>query len=117
MDGPRDMRFAMTAKTLVRERASETGSIRDITARNIAKVTRFRKDGEEDLEDTVRRLEGAKPEGDIVRREGWERFDQFKLEERRRKDEEAGETWEEVRERRRGKRDPDSGRRMFDPDA
>lgn len=57
VDGPRDMRFAMTAKTLVRERASE-GSIRDVTARNIAKVTRFRPGGEAELENTVKMLEG-----------------------------------------------------------
>jgi len=107
VDGPRDMRFAMTAKTLVHERASETGAIREITARNVAKVTRFRANGEVELERTVRRLESAKPAlkgAPGSEREGWERFDQFKLEERRKRD-------EEVRERRRGKRDPDSGRR------
>ncbi len=114
------MRFAMTAKTLVRERASETG-IRDITARNIAKVTRFRKDGDEELERTVHRLESAKGldkagregvEGAFGReREGWERFNQFQAEERKRRDEEAGETWQEERQRRKGRRDPDTGRR------
>ena len=57
VDGPRDMRFAMTAKTLVRERASESGGIRELTAKNVAKVTRFRKDGEQELEAMVRRLE------------------------------------------------------------
>ena len=58
VDGPRDMRFAMTAKTLVRERATEAG-VRDLTAKNILKVTRFRPGGEEALEETVRRLEGT----------------------------------------------------------
>lgn len=56
MDGPRDMRFAMTAKTLVRERASEEG-VREITARNVAKVTRFREGGMGALEREVGRLE------------------------------------------------------------
>lgn len=56
VDGPKDMRFAMTAKTLVRERASESG-IRTMTAKNVRKVTRFRPGGEEELEKTVRALE------------------------------------------------------------
>jgi hypothetical protein len=51
------MRFAMTAKTLVRERASEEGVIREITAKNVRKVTRFRQGGMEALEREVRRLE------------------------------------------------------------
>jgi hypothetical protein len=50
------MRFAMTAKTLVRERASEEG-VREITAKNVRKVTRFRQGGMEALEKEVRRLE------------------------------------------------------------
>lgn len=50
------MRFAMTAKTLVRERASEEG-VREITARNVAKVTRFREGGVAALEREVGRLE------------------------------------------------------------
>ncbi|CAF9932042.1 MAG: hypothetical protein HETSPECPRED_008262 [Heterodermia speciosa] len=56
VDGPRDMRFAMTAKTLVRERATE-GGVREITARNVQKVTRFRQGGMEELERTVRNVE------------------------------------------------------------
>ena len=50
------MRFAMTAKTLIRERATEQG-IREITAHNVKKVTRFRAGGVEELERTVERLE------------------------------------------------------------
>ncbi|KAL8694716.1 MAG: hypothetical protein Q9218_000642 [Villophora microphyllina] len=66
VDGPRDMRFAMTAKTLARERAGVedgdadeegTGEIRDVTARNVRKVTRFRPSGMEDLEKAVARME------------------------------------------------------------
>lgn len=54
------MRFAMTAKTLVRERRrrrDEEDGVREITARNVQKVTRFRKNGLWDLEREVRRLE------------------------------------------------------------
>ena len=50
------MRFAMTAKTLVRERATE-GGVREITARNVQKVTRFRTGGMEELERSVRQVE------------------------------------------------------------
>lgn len=70
VDGPRDMRFALTAKTIVRERAAADdndpelpesargpGGLREITARNIRKVTRFRPDGLDDLEREVVRLE------------------------------------------------------------
>ncbi|KAG8528100.1 uncharacterized protein KY384_007016 [Bacidia gigantensis] len=61
VDGPRDMRFAMTAKSLVRERAASEENaekgVRDITARNVQKVTRFRPQGEEDLQREVERLE------------------------------------------------------------
>ena len=60
------MRFAMTAKTLVKERATEEG-VRELTAKNIIKVTRFREDGEAELEKTVRALEAR--ESDEERRE------------------------------------------------
>ena len=50
------MRFAMTAKTLIRERATEEG-VREITAQNVKKVTRFREGGLNELERTVKRLE------------------------------------------------------------
>lgn len=106
------MRFAMTAKTLVRERQSENG-IRDVTARNVAKVTRFREGGEEELERTVRRLEtaeGLKAEEEL--REEWESFPMAR--ERKRKEEDnkrEGKSWQERRDERMKKRDPDSGRR------
>ena len=49
VDGPRDMRFAMTAKTVARERELE-GGLRDVTLFNVKKVTRYRgDDGEKQL--------------------------------------------------------------------
>ena len=42
VDGPKDMRFAMTARTLARLQ-KEDKEINDLTAKNIDKVTRFRK--------------------------------------------------------------------------
>lgn len=46
----------MTAKTLVRERTSE-GGVRELTARNVRKVTRYRENGIDELEEEVRRME------------------------------------------------------------
>lgn len=52
------MRFAMTAKTIMRERQNEDNDgLRDITAKNVAKVTRFREGGMDELESEVRRME------------------------------------------------------------
>jgi len=56
VDGPKDMRFAMTAMTLARERAAGE-EMRDITAMNVKKVTQFRQGGEEALEKAVREME------------------------------------------------------------
>ena len=63
VDGPKDMRFAMTAKTIaaIRERGNE---INDMTAANIQKVTRYRPQGEEELEEMVRKFETLAAEGD-----------------------------------------------------
>lgn len=56
VDGPRDMRFAMTAKALVKQREDGVG-MNEITAVNVRKVTRFRQEGEDELEAEVLRLE------------------------------------------------------------
>jgi large subunit ribosomal protein L17 len=56
VDGPKDMRFAMTAKALVKQREEGTG-MNEITAVNVRKVTRFREGGEDALEAEVLRLE------------------------------------------------------------
>ncbi|KAK2737759.1 hypothetical protein FQN57_007406 [Myotisia sp. PD_48] len=57
VDGPRDMRFALTAKVLARQRTWDTDKVHDITAQNVKKVTRFRPDGEAALEKEVARIE------------------------------------------------------------
>lgn len=113
VDGPRDMRFAMTAKTLVRERQSETGGIREITARNVAKVTRFREGGEEELEKTVRRLETAEGlKGGEEEREEWESWPNVRDERRKEEGERRkGASWQEKRDKRGKRRDPNTGRR------
>jgi hypothetical protein len=63
VDGPKDIRFAMTAKTIanVREKGNQ---INDMTAANIQKVTRYRPDGERDLEEMVSKFETLAAEGD-----------------------------------------------------
>lgn len=111
----------MTAKTLVREREGDDG-IREITARNVAKVTRFRENGEAELEKTVRRLETMKGLGkeekeaeedeEIEGREPWEPFGRMKQREREKEDEERPLTERERREKKRTKRDPNTGRRV-----
>lgn len=55
VDGPKDMRFAMTARTLARLQ-KEDKEINDLTAKNIDKVTRFRKNGEAALEELVKKM-------------------------------------------------------------
>ena len=118
VDGPRDIRFAMTAKSLLRERAAATMDnngaategdeeavdmgIRDITAKNVLKVTRYRAGGETDLQKEVERLEAAEqqasgkqdedadeveiePPSEEARRPDWRRYDAFDAQERKRR--------------------------------
>ncbi|KAG0123283.1 ribosomal protein L17 [Tuber indicum] len=56
VDGPRDMRFALTAKTIARSK-KEGGELSDITLLNIKKVTQFRVNGEKELEAEVKKFE------------------------------------------------------------
>lgn len=57
VDGPKDMRFAITARTLMRQRAQGFETLDETTAMNARKVTRYRKNGIEELEDAIRRLQ------------------------------------------------------------
>lgn len=63
VDGPKDMRFAMTARTLAR--VEEGGKeVNEMTAKNIMKVTRYRESGEDELRrmvDDLRDLEIEDP--------------------------------------------------------
>jgi len=63
VDGPKDMRFAMTARTIAKVRA-DGKDINDMTAGNISKVTRYRENGKEELEEMIQRFERLKAEGD-----------------------------------------------------
>ena len=57
VDGPKDMRFAMTARAVARNRAQGLDTLNELTTLNVKKVTQFRKDGVEDLESAIKRLE------------------------------------------------------------
>ena len=63
VDGPRDMRFALTAKTIAKVREREQG-INDMTLANIQKVTRYRTNGEQELEEMVGKFESLARDGD-----------------------------------------------------
>ncbi|RAH82088.1 ribosomal protein L17 [Aspergillus japonicus CBS 114.51] len=56
VDGPKDMRFALTARTIARQRAQGFDTLNEITALNVRKVTRFRDGGVDALETAVRKL-------------------------------------------------------------
>ncbi|KFY81668.1 hypothetical protein V500_11205 [Pseudogymnoascus sp. VKM F-4518 (FW-2643)] len=71
VDGPRDMRFAMTARTLAR--VQEAGQeVNDMTAKNIMKVTRYRPDADGDLQRMVADLRDLEIE-DPKREKGLEK--------------------------------------------
>ncbi|RPA90637.1 ribosomal protein L17 [Choiromyces venosus 120613-1] len=56
VDGPRDMRFWMTARTIAHSR-KEGKELSDITLLNVKKVTRFRKNGQKELEAAIKKFE------------------------------------------------------------
>lgn len=60
------MRFAITARSVARQRADGFDSLNEMTTLNVKKVTQFRKDGVEELEDTIKRLELQKGEGGLT---------------------------------------------------
>jgi hypothetical protein len=56
VDGPRDIRFAVTAAAVARDRS--LGKVHtELTERNMEKVTRFRKNGIPDFEEMVQHAE------------------------------------------------------------
>jgi hypothetical protein len=55
VDGPKDMRYNMTARTMAKD-MREGSQHSELTQLNIAKVTRFRKDGMRELEKLAEKL-------------------------------------------------------------
>jgi hypothetical protein len=69
VDGPKDMRLALTARTIAfgqsqAEEENREFEITDMTAHNIMKVTRFRKNGDEDLHEMVKKFKDLHDKGD-----------------------------------------------------
>lgn len=64
VDGPKDMRFALTARTIARAQAAGH-EINNMTAANIHKVTRFRKDGNKQLKEMVKKFASIQASGDL----------------------------------------------------
>jgi len=62
----------MTAKALVRQR-EEGLSMHELTAVNIRKVTRYRENGETELEHEVKRLEDEKKRVDVEEKDVYEK--------------------------------------------
>lgn len=62
VDSPVDMRFALTARTVSRQRRI-AGQITDLTAMNVKKVTRYRPDGEAELEQLVKKFDDLATQG------------------------------------------------------
>ena len=56
VDGPKDMRFAITAKAIARQREQGIQTLNELTALNVRKVTRYRKDGVEALEKEIEKM-------------------------------------------------------------
>jgi large subunit ribosomal protein L17 len=78
VDGPRDMRFAMTAKTLARVEKTKQ-EVNELTQKNIEKVTRYRPNGEEDLQEMVEAMKEdeeklftrRRPDGKVEEKYQW----------------------------------------------
>lgn len=73
VDGPKDIRFAMTARTIAKER-EEGRESNEMTARNIDKVTRFRRDGPQELEamiGKIRSLEQGERDNAVSEEKRW----------------------------------------------
>ena len=61
VDGPKDMRFAMTAKTLARLPPNK--QFNDMTAKNVKRVTQFRENGMSQLQEMVQQMRIEKEDG------------------------------------------------------
>jgi len=68
VDGPKDMRFALTAKTLANLRA-QGKEVNEVTAGNMEKVTRFREGGPEKLEEMVQKIMDLEEKEEVVMEE------------------------------------------------
>ena len=72
VDGPRDIRFAMTARTIARERNEGRSTLSEMTAVNVRKVTRYREGGERALEIEVKKQMGVMSKHNSSEEMEWE---------------------------------------------
>ena len=74
VDGPKDMRWAITARTIARERERGFMTLTEMTRLNAKKVTQFRgENGADELEEEVARLQLAAKEQKKDQEQGDER--------------------------------------------
>jgi large subunit ribosomal protein L17 len=69
------MRFALTARTIARQRSQGLETLNELTVTNVRKVTRFRKNGVEDLEDAIKKIKldnEKNPTSEYVTTSKWE---------------------------------------------
>ena len=72
VDGPKDMRFNMTARALLRQQ-TENLPMNELTATNVRKVTRFRKNGVEELAREVGQLKSTNMKREVQEKELFEK--------------------------------------------
>ncbi|KAG8632064.1 hypothetical protein KVT40_001204 [Elsinoe batatas] len=86
VDSPRDTRFALTARTLATQRRlSPSSTPNELTQGNMLKVTRFRDNGSEELEEMVKKFEW------LDGKREWAEAEREREEEKRFKEGKAGE--------------------------
>ncbi|KAL4954799.1 50S ribosomal protein L17 [Aspergillus filifer] len=56
VDGPKDMRFAITARAVARRRSQGIDTLNETALLNVRKVTQFRKNGVEELENEIAKV-------------------------------------------------------------
>lgn len=67
VDGPKDMRFAMTARVIAKE-LGEGQERSEITNLNVKKVTQFRENGEEELQALAEKLRELNVDNEPVKK-------------------------------------------------
>ncbi|KAL4968991.1 mitochondrial 54S ribosomal protein bL17m [Aspergillus stella-maris] len=67
VDGPKDMRFAITARAVARRRSQGIETLNETALLNVRKVTQFRKNGVEDLEEAISKVKLDEGAGGVKR--------------------------------------------------
>ncbi|KAL4796503.1 ribosomal protein L17 [Aspergillus venezuelensis] len=67
VDGPKDMRFAITARAVARRRSQGIDTLNETALLNVRKVTQFRKNGVEELEEAIAKVKLDEGAGGVKR--------------------------------------------------